>query len=390
MSRKKLNLAILGSATLPIPPFNGYGGTQRGIYDLISHLNGKGHEIHLFGPGDSDVKNLENIILHAPVKNSIWIPENKLPVEIKTKEEKRHYEESIDLLKKIDLEKKLDVINIRTDNSETIKKVVENFGKERIIYSLHNVKNLERVELIKELGVQCITHCRNHRKEYKDLQNISTIIYGVNVENYPYSGKTLMQAEEKPKLDILKKLKKLKKDYLINIGGIGKHKGQKTCIRLALETNNNLIIAGEPQDRKKNDNGRYFQENVIPKVDNNQIFYFGNANEEEKKELLRYSKGFLFPSGFEDTTWSEPFGRAPVEALSCGTPVIAFRKGSTSEIIFNGFNGYLFDSIEEAKEKINSLDNISRNDCRRTAFKKFNSKRVADEYEKIFYETIKK
>ena len=103
MSKKKLNLAILGSATLPIPPFNGYGGTQRGIYDLIYHLNEKGHEIHLFGPGDSDVKNLENIILHAPVKNSIWIPENKLPVEIKTKEEKTRQRKKMNYFYKLEI-----------------------------------------------------------------------------------------------------------------------------------------------------------------------------------------------------------------------------------------------------------------------------------------------
>jgi len=386
--KKKLNIAILGTVSLPIPPFKGYGGTQRGIYDFITHLNEKKHKVHLYGPKDSNVKNLENVVLHSFIKKSLWIPENNLSRERKRELSKEHYFKTKRSLKYIDKKEHLDIINIRTDNLKFIEEIIKNFGANRIVYSLHNIKNQSRVETLKNLKIWSVAHCRNHKREHSNLQNIKVIMYGINIENYPFSNKILSKSKKEPRLKILKELKQKKEDYLINLGAIGKHKGQKTCIELAKKTENNLIIAGTPQDRTNKEKTRYFEEEVKPFVNNENIFYFGNADEEQKKELLKYAKGFLFPSGFELTTWNEPFGRAPVESLACGTPVVAYRKGSMEEIIFDSFNGYLFDTTEEAIKQIKSLDKIDRENCRKTAVKKFNSKRVAEEYLELFYEMI--
>ncbi len=390
MTKNKLNIAVFATASLPIPPFKGYGGTQRGIYDFIRNMDEKGHRIHLFGPGDSDISKLENTILHSYVENSLWTPENNLSIEKKSEESQRHYKESLEELTKIDKEEGIDILNVRFDNVQIIGKCKKLFGKNKIVYGLHNLTNQERIQAIQELGVQCVAHCRNHREQYNSLPNIKVITYGIDVPAYPFSEETITTTKETPKLEVLQKLKDRKEDYLINLGAIGKHKGQRTCIRLAQETGYPLILAGTPQDRKGSQKTRYFEEEILPQIDNGRIIYFGNADEEQKKELLKYAKGFLFPSGFEDTNWEEPFGRAPVEALSCGTPVIAHKKGSMPEIILSGFNGYLFNNHEEAIEGINSIENLSREDCRRTAARAFDSKRVADNYENLFYEMINK
>ena len=84
MTKNKLNIAIFSTASLPIPPFKGYGGTQRGIYDFVRNMDHKGHNIHLFGPGDSNVSDLENVTLHSYVDNSLWTPENNLSIEKKS------------------------------------------------------------------------------------------------------------------------------------------------------------------------------------------------------------------------------------------------------------------------------------------------------------------
>jgi len=385
----KMKIAIMGSVTLPIPPFQGYGGTQRGIYDLITHMNNKGHKVHLFGPGDSDISGLENIVLHSIIDQSLWIPENNISVGEKLDQDQMHYDFSLERLKQIDKEEGIDIINLRKDNLNFIEKIVEIFGPERVVYSLHNVKNRARIEVIREMGIVSIAHCRSHKTQHEDLPNIKVIMYGINTDAYPFSSKTLSESNEDPGLDVLKKLKSRNEDYLITLGAIGKHKGQRTSIELAQKTGIPLIIVGTPQDRTGNEKKAYFDEKISPHVDGKKIIYFGNADEEQKKLLLRKAKGFLFPSGYEDKTWSEPFGRAPVEALACGTPVIAYRRGSMEEIIFDSFNGYLFDSSSEALQQIRSLDNIKRHDCRKTAKVKFDSKRVADEYEKLFYSMIK-
>ncbi len=386
--KEKLKIAVVSTPTLPVPPFRGYGGTQRGIYDFLTHMSEKGHRLHLFAPKDSDVSDLENVVLHGTLEMSLWVPENSAPIDVKRSLARLHHEIAIKKIKHISIKEGIDIINMREDNVPVLRELCDSFGKNKVVYSLHNIKSREKIDAIKELGITCITHCRNHKKQYEELPNIVTILYGINVESFPFSNKTLSESEETPRLPILKRLKEEGRDYLVNIGGIGENKGQKTCIKLAKETGNALIIAGTPQSREDNSKTIYFEKEVKPFIDGRQINYYGNANEEEKKELLKNAVGFVFPSGFEDMRWEEPFGRAPVEALSCGTPVIAYRKGSMQEIIFDRFNGFLFDTFDEAVEKIKAIRNIDRKDCRRTAEKVFNSKRVADEYEKLFYKII--
>tara|TARA_Y100000294_G_scaffold156598_1_gene157597 strand:- start:894 stop:2078 length:1185 start_codon:yes stop_codon:yes gene_type:complete len=386
--KEKLNIAVMGSVTLPIPPFNGYGGTQRGVYDFLTHMNEKGHRLHLFGPEDSEVSDLKNVVLHSFVKKSLWIPENKLSAEVKREHSQEHYKRSLEVLDEVNKQEGIDIINIRKDNLGFIQDIVDTFGPERVVYSLHNVKDQARIDIIKNLEILCIAHCRNHREQHGNLQNIKTITYGINVSLYPFLENNLTESNDILTLDILKRLKEGGENYLLSLGGIGSHKGQRTCIELAKETKIPLIIAGTPQDRTQNKNQRYFDEEIKHHIDGKNIIYFGNANEEEKKDLLKFSKGFLFPSGYEDKAWNEPFGRTTVEALACGTPVIAYRKGSMEEVIFDGFNGYLFDSSEEAVRQIKSLDYIERKNCRETAEKKFDSKRVSDEYESLFYKIL--
>tara|TARA_Y100000034_G_scaffold96791_1_gene117958 strand:- start:412 stop:1587 length:1176 start_codon:yes stop_codon:yes gene_type:complete len=388
MLEKKLNIALLGIVTLPIPPFKGYGGTQRGIYDFLTHMDEKDHHVHLFGPGDSDVSKFGNVTLHSFIEQSLWVPENNLPIKTKKAQEKEHYQKSLERLGEIIRSEDVDIINLRSDDVDFLREVANRFGTEKIVYSLHNLRDQSRIDAIRDLGITSVAHCRNHKKQHGNLPNIKIITYGINVETYPFSQNTISQSTEILTLDVLKKLKRRGSDYLITIGNIGKNKGQKTCIELARKADIPLIIAGAPQIRESDERGTYFEEEIMAHVDGENIIYFGNADEEQKKELLRHSRGFLFPSGYEDKTWNEPFGRAPIEALSCGTPVIAYRKGSMPEIVFDSFNGFLFETKNEAVKQISSLDGINREDCRRTAVKKFNSERVANEYEKLFYEIL--
>ena len=202
---RKLNIAVFGTASLPIPPFHGYGGTQRGIYDFIVNMNNLGHHIHLFGPGDSKVDDLENVVLHAPIKESIWVEDNHLPIETKKEEEEIHYEESLQILKEIDKSERLDIINLRFDHERIMEKVVSNFGNDRVVYSLHNLRNTSRIDAIKRLHVKGVAHCHNHRDEHDSLPNIDVILYGIGVDKYSFSERTLSKVE-RPEMEFLSKL----------------------------------------------------------------------------------------------------------------------------------------------------------------------------------------
>jgi len=383
----RLRIGVVGTPSYPIPPFNGYGGTQRGIYDFLVGLNKRGHELHLFGPGDSDVSGLENVTLHSYVPVSLWASGNDQPLAVKKELRGEHFRRTIDELSQMDRENPLDIINLRADNVELLEELVRQFGSQRIVYSLHNVRNQATVEKVNGLGVTSIAHCRSHKREHADLPNIHVITYGIDVGAYPYSSNTLLENDDLLSLPVLRDLRERGTDYLINLGAIGKHKGQKTCIRVAREVGLPIILAGTPQDRDGTTQFQdYHEREVLPEVDGAEVIYFGNANEREKKELLRHSRGFLFPSGYEDNTWTEPFGRAPVEALACGTPVVAYRKGSMEEVVFDGFNGFLFEDYDGALDAVNSLSRIERANVLSTAESKFDSDRVAGEYEQLFFD----
>ncbi len=160
---------------------------------------------------------------------------------------------------------------------------------------------------------------------------------------------------------------------LIFLGRIEKIKGCHTAIAIAKETGNHLIIAGNisPLEIEK----KYFEEEIQPHIDGIQIKYVGQVNDAQKNEWLGRSKALLMP-----IEWNEPFGIVMIEAMACGTPVIAFKKGSVDEVIEEGITGLKVSNKDEMIEAINSLDKIERKLCSVKASSRFDVKHVAQVY----------
>lgn len=176
-------------------------------------------------------------------------------------------------------------------------------------------------------------------------------------------------------------------DYLVMVSGIGQHKGQLTAIKIAKENNLALILAGTPQDHltlKKTD---YFKNEIEPLLTND-IIHFGNADEVQKTELLRYAKATLVPSGFEFKEFKEPFGRVVAESFACGTPVIAYRHGSLQFIVEDKKVGFLFDTFDDAVYSVQKIDSINRWEVRKYLENTLSIKRVVDEYVVLFNNII--
>lgn len=168
------------------------------------------------------------------------------------------------------------------------------------------------------------------------------------------------------------------KDYLLFFGRIHQEKGVYESIQIARRSNRKLIISGYIQDQE------YFDRKVKPYIDNQQILYAGNSGPGERNRLLGGAFALLHPVGFE-----EPFGLSVVEAMFCGTPVIAFNRGSMPELILDGKTGFLVRTVEEAKEAVNHIQAIDRRDCMEWAASKFSLQKMTEGYLEVYQHILR-
>ena len=162
-------------------------------------------------------------------------------------------------------------------------------------------------------------------------------------------------------------------DYLLFFGRIHPDKGTREAIQIAKQSGRKLLIAGLIQDEV------YFEKEVKPHIDFKTVFYCGNVGPEERKTLLGMALAMLHPIRFE-----EPFGLSVAESMFCGTPVIAFRRGSMPELIRHGKTGFLVDTVEEAVEAVKQIKTIQRQDCAEWAQSMFSKDKMVEGYIRVY------
>lgn len=168
--------------------------------------------------------------------------------------------------------------------------------------------------------------------------------------------------------------KQVEREYLMFLGRIEDIKGTKEAIEVALATNNKLLIAGNIQPG----HDAYFNQYVKPHLNNNQIQYVGPVNDEQKRFWLQRSKALLFP-----IKWEEPFGIVMIEAMSCGTPVIAFNRGSVPEVVLDGKNGFICNNTQDMVEAVYRLPMLNSEFIRSHCVEMFSSEVIAAQYLRI-------
>jgi glycosyltransferase involved in cell wall biosynthesis len=168
---------------------------------------------------------------------------------------------------------------------------------------------------------------------------------------------------------------------LIYLGRVEEIKGVHLAIEVAKKSGRRLIIAGNvPQAEHHR---HYFTERIQPHVDGKMIEYVGTVDDGQKNRLLGRSAAILMP-----LLWEEPFGIVMAEALACGTPVIGLRRGSLPEIVQEGVNGFICNSVDEMAAAVARIAEIDRRDCRRIAEDKFSDRVIVDCYERLYRELV--
>ncbi|MGB3151363.1 MAG: glycosyltransferase family 4 protein [Maribacter sp.] len=173
------------------------------------------------------------------------------------------------------------------------------------------------------------------------------------------------------------KLQETKEDYLLFYGRIHPEKGTAEAIEIAKRCDYPIKIAGLIQ------NQYYYSRDIAPKLDDKNVTYLGNVGQEEGNRLLGGAKALLHP-----ITFDEPFGLSVAEAMMCGTPVIAYNRGSMPELILDRKTGYLVHTMDQAVEAVKRLAEIIPQDCRTHALEKFGIDTMADAYAQVYTELM--
>ena len=189
------------------------------------------------------------------------------------------------------------------------------------------------------------------------LTYAATIHHGIEVEKFPFCP---AGGED-----------------LLFFGRIHPDKGAGEAVRAARATGSRLVMCGLIQDEG------YHAREVQPFVDGRQVVYRGVVGGSERLLALGRARALLHLIGFD-----EPFGLSVIEALACGTPVIAYRRGSMPELIEHGVTGFLVDTFDEAVAAIGRIDEIDRRACRRSVEERFTLDKMADSYLALYRRLI--
>ena len=190
-----------------------------------------------------------------------------------------------------------------------------------------------------------------------DLDYVATVHHGVDINGLPFS----------PSGD----------SGLVSFGRIHPDKGTHTAVEIARRAGRALTICGIVQDE------RYFAEKVEPHIDGDRVVFLGAVGPERRREVLGRASALLHPIGFD-----EPFGLSVVESMVCGTPVIAFERGSMPEIVDEGVTGFLVPDVDGAVAAVDAVRTIDRAACRARARSRFGADRMVDDYLRIYRELL--
>jgi glycosyltransferase involved in cell wall biosynthesis len=164
---------------------------------------------------------------------------------------------------------------------------------------------------------------------------------------------------------------------LVFLGRVEHIKGPHLAIDVARRAGRRLVIAGNvpagPEHRA------FFANEIQPRLDGDRIRYVGPVDDRAKNELLGTASALLMP-----VLWDEPFGIVMAEALACGVPVIGLNRGSVPEVVQQGVNGFVCDSVEDMVSATGRLGSIDRGACRQTMEERFSNRVMIDAYEAIY------
>lgn len=345
-----MKILILGSVALPVPPpFQ--GGTERIAYAQAIGLSNNGHDVTLVaakGSLVSDHYRLVQIGGGDTVVGSSNAPQEIVESSRKLRSEMAYLTQ---------------VLGWMEEHARELDVVINNMRGGEVLFHQHAQKltktyvNVMHLPMFASLADLCgqyntplISISNAQRRAFPDLNYVGTVYNGVDIADFPYESTS--------------------GDYLLMMGSITPHKNQKTGIAVAKALNMKIILAGKIGDPA------YYAKDIAPHIDGTSVLHHGELGMAEKVELYKNAKALLFP-----VLWEEPFGLVMIEAMACGTPVVAFGRGAVPEVVVDGKTGFIVDTEGEMVDAVGKINVIDRAACRGHVEDNFTNEKMVDSLE---------
>jgi len=329
-----MRIAMVAPLEMRVPPV-GYGGTELVVSLLTEELVRRGHEVTLFASGDS--RTTAELVPGGPrfLRGS---QRNKAILSL------------LNVVACLERAEEFDLIH-----NHTCLEGLATAGLVRtpVLTTLHGGLSGDWLLLFERYRGWYNTISRSAKSLLPPKERFAGVIYNaIDCASFPWPPRK-------------------QREFLLSLSRISPEKGTHHAIEVARRRREALVIAGNVDDVDR----PYFESEVLPRIDGELIHYHGEADAGAKRELLSRARCLLAP-----ITWDEPFGLFLAEAMACGTPVVAFRRGAVPEVVEHGVTGFVVDSLDEMTQAIDRLGEISPRACRQRVEERFDVPRMVDDY----------
>lgn len=334
-----MRIAQISPLIESVPP-KLYGGTERIVSYLTEELVRQGHEVTLFASGNSETA--AELVACAPAALRLAQVTDATPYTIMQLEKIRRRARDFD------------IAHFHSDFFHF--PLVRSLGTPSVT-TLHGRLDLPFYRLLlDEFPEMPLVSISDDQRRMLQAQWVATVLHGLPKDLYSFSG-----AGEG--------------GYLAFLGQISPEKRPDRAIEIAQRAGVPLKIAAKVDKVDQT----YFDETIRPLIKGSDVEFIGEVNDSEKQAFLGGASALLFP-----IDWPEPFGLVQIEAMACGTPVVAFRRGSVPEVIDEGVSGFMVDDIDEAVDAVHKARSLSRQAVRDRFEQRFTIERVARDYLRVY------
>jgi len=335
-----MRIALVAPPFIPVPPVC-YGGTELFVAHLAEGLEKLGHDVVVYANGESTV----SAELRWYYQKSMWPPKGDFSETLK---EVTHTAWAIK-----DASETCDIIHLHN----TFGLPYSRFVDVPFVCTIHHLHEAALSEFYCQYPEIQYVSISEYCRRREPMNHVNTIHHGINISQYQFSGQ--------------------KQPYLSFLGRIVPVKGAHLAIEVAKKTGIPLNIEGEVQPMFRD----YFEQKIKPQIDGRFIEYLGEADLKMKNELLSNSMALLFP-----IEWEEPFGLVMIEAMACGTPVLALPPGSVPEVVKEGVSGYVCSSVSQMADRVADLGKLNPLAVRQYALDHFSVQKMASAYAALYSE----